>query len=171
MSWLTPPLGYDQHPPAPVELGEWCIEQVLGVLTSNSAVWSKTVLFIGWDENDDFFDYVAPPAAPAGIPGEFVTISPLPSNVNGVVGPVGPGYGVPMLVASPFSRGGYVDSNVCDHTSQLRFLEQRFGVKAPNISAWRRSVTGDLTKTVSGSSPNTSVPGLPSTSPDSPTWV
>ena len=51
---------------------------------------------------------------------------------------------VPLLVISPFSRGGFVCSDVFDHTSLLRFLETRFGVEVPNLSAWRRSVTGDL---------------------------
>jgi phospholipase C len=50
-----------------------------------------------------------------------------------------------MLVVSPFSAGGYVCSDPFDHTSQLRFLETVFGVTAPNISAWRRGATGDLT--------------------------
>jgi phospholipase C len=72
-----------------------------------------------------------------------------------------------MLVVSPFSRGGYVNSEVFDHTSQLRFIEQRFGVKAPNISAWRRSVTGDLTSTL-GPTATTTVPALPATPQDDP---
>jgi phospholipase C len=46
---------------------------------------------------------------------------------------------------SPWSRGGWVCSETFDHTSVLRFLEKRFGVEEPNISAWRRSVCGDLT--------------------------
>ena len=50
-----------------------------------------------------------------------------------------------MLVVSPFSRGGLVCSDMFDHTSTLRFLETRFGVEVPNLSAWRRKVTGDLT--------------------------
>ena len=32
-----------------------------------------------------------------------------------------------------------------DHTSVLQFLEKVTGVKEPNISAWRRSISGDLT--------------------------
>jgi phospholipase C len=68
---------------------------------------------------------------------------------------------------SPFSRGGHVASEVSDHTSQLRFLEARFGVRAPNISAWRRRVSGDLTSTLHmGRSPDVSVPALPSTADD-----
>jgi phospholipase C len=50
-----------------------------------------------------------------------------------------------MLVVSPFSAGGYVCHDQMDHTSQLRFLETVFGVSAPNITPWRRSVTADLT--------------------------
>jgi phospholipase C len=71
-----------------------------------------------------------------------------------------------MLVLSPFSRGGHVASEVFDHTSQLRFLEERFGVKAPNISAWRRHTAGDLTSTLHPHTGDASVPTLPSTSND-----
>jgi phospholipase C len=52
---------------------------------------------------------------------------------------------VPMLVVSPWSKGGYVCSETLDHTSVIRFLETRFGVHEPNISPWRRAVCGDLT--------------------------
>jgi phospholipase C len=59
--------------------------------------------------------------------------------------PFGFGPRVPMLAISPWSVGGFVNSQLFDHTSVLRFLETRFGVKSPNISAWRRAVAGDLT--------------------------
>ena len=78
---------------------------------------------------------------------------------------MGLGVRVPMIVVSPFSAGGHVVSDVFDHTSQLRFLETLFGVTAPNISSWRRSVTGDLTSTLTSySSPVTKAPRLPLTS-------
>jgi phospholipase C len=76
------------------------------------------------------------------------------------------GFRVPMLVLSPFSRGGHVASQVFDHTSQLRFLEERFGVRAPNISAWRRATAGDLTSTLHMRRHDPSVPALPSTAND-----
>ena len=57
----------------------------------------------------------------------------------------GMGPRVPMLVVSPWSRGGWVNAQVFDHTSVIRFLEARHGVMEPNISAWRRAVAGDLT--------------------------
>jgi phospholipase C len=166
VSWIIPPLGYDEHPPSPPALGAYFIDQVLSTLTSNKEVWSKTVLFIMYDENDGFFDHVAPPVAPAGTPGEYVTASPLPATANGVAGPMGLGYRVPMLVVSPFSRGGYVSSQVFDHTSQIRFLEQRFGIHCPNISAWRRKTVGDLTSTLRMSSGDAGAPKLPSTAND-----
>ena len=74
---------------------------------------------------------------------------------------------MPLLVISPFSRGGYVCSETFDHTSQLRFIEERFGVRAPNISEWRRRAVGDLTATLRLGHPDPSVPPLPSTSRDS----
>jgi phospholipase C len=52
---------------------------------------------------------------------------------------------VPLYVVSPWSKGGFVNSEVFDHTSVIRFLERRFGVLEPNITLWRRAVCGDLT--------------------------
>jgi phospholipase C len=166
VSWIIPPLGYDEHPSSPPALGEWFTSQVLAALVANPKVWSKTVLFHMYDENDGFFDHVPPPVAPQGTPGEYVTVSPLPDDAGGMAGPVGMGFRVPMLVLSPFSRGGHVVSQVFDHTSQLRFLEERFGVKAPNISAWRRHTAGDLTATLHPRRSDPSLPKLPSTSKD-----
>ncbi|HVB93476.1 MAG TPA: alkaline phosphatase family protein [Acidimicrobiales bacterium] len=166
VSWIIPPLGYDEHPPSPPALGAWFIDQALQTLISSTEVWSKTVLFVMHDENDGFFDHVPPPTPPAGTPGEFLTVSPLPADAQGVAGPMGLGYRVPMLVVSPFSRGGYVASEVFDHTSQLRFLEERFGVRAPNISSWRRRTVGDLTSTLRMGSADTTRPNLPSTAGD-----
>jgi phospholipase C len=165
VSWIIPPVGFDQHPPAPPVLGEWYIQQVLNTLVSNPAVWAKTVLFISWDENDGFFDHVAPPVAPPGTAGEYLT-GTLPPEANGVAGPIGLGVRVPMLVVSPFSAGGWVCSDTFDHTSQLRFLETRFGVTVPNLSSWRRGVTGDLTATLPVlGTPVTKAPHLPVVSP------
>ncbi len=166
VSWIIPPAGYDEHPSSPPALGEWFTSQVLATLVSNPGVWSKTVLFHMYDENDGFFDHVPPPVPPAGTAGEFLSQPNLPTDAMGRRGPVGFGFRVPMLVLSPFSRGGHVASEVFDHTSQLRFLEERFGVRAPNISPWRRRTAGDLTSTLHLGHPEASVPALPSTAHD-----
>jgi phospholipase C len=46
----------------------------------------------------------------------------------------------------------------------LRFLQARFGVQAPNVSAWRRQTVGDLTSTLRFTKPNAGSPSLPATS-------
>jgi len=163
VSWICPPIGQDEHPPAPPAVGMWYGHMVLSALVANPKVWAKTVLFIMYDENDGWFDHVVPPTPPPGTPGEYLSVRPLPSEAHGIPGPIGLGFRVPLLVVSPFSRGGYVCSDVFDHTSQMRFVETRFGVRAPNISAWRRAHTGDLTTTLHTGSADTSVPPLPAT--------
>jgi len=86
----------------------------------------------------------------------------LPAVAEGIRGPVGLGFRVPMLVISPFSRGGLVCSDTFDHTSMLRFLETRFRVRVPNLTKWRRSVTGDLTSAFNfAARPNSAKPRLP----------
>jgi phospholipase C len=165
VSWIIPPLYACEHPAAPPGYGEWLVQQVLGTLVSNPEVWAQTVLFVIYDENGGFFDHVPPPAAPAGTAGEYLTANPLPSAAGGVTGPIGLGFRTPCLVISPFSRGGYLCSQVSDNTSTLRFIETRFGVKVPNLSAWRRSATTDLTGALAlAKPPSTSVPPLPAAS-------
>jgi phospholipase C len=120
-----------------------------------------------YDENDGFFDHVPPPTAPNGTPGEYLTVNPLPSTAGGIAGPIGLGVRVPMLVVSPFSKGGWVCSDVFDHTSQLQFLASLFNVTVPNLSAWRQGTVGNLLSTLPIiSSPNYKVPKLPAVSRD-----
>ncbi|TMB86941.1 MAG: phospholipase, partial [Chloroflexi bacterium] len=135
VSWVLAPLVQTEHPPAPVTYGEKAAYDVFSALTSNPGVWAKSALFITYDENGGFFDHVPPPTAPAGTPGEYVTVPTLPSAAEGIRGPIGLGFRVPQLVVSPFSRGGFVCSKVFDLTSPLLFLERRFGAEVPNLSA------------------------------------
>jgi len=162
VSWVYAPPMHDEHPPAPSNTGARVTGQVLEALVHNRHVWAQTVMFVTWDENGGFFDHVAPPTAPPGTPGEYVTTATLPAVAAGIAGPIGLGFRVPLLVLSPFSRGGHVNSDVADHTSLLRFLETRFGVEVPNLSAWRRAVTSDLTSTLDlARAPDLHVPALP----------
>ena len=169
VSWLIPSLVTSDHPPAPSLFGENTLSLVVSALMANSAQWAKTVLFATYDENGGFFDHVAPVTAPLGTPGEFVTAPAVPDpTVVGsppISGPIGLGFRVPMLVISPFTRGGLVSSDLFDHTSVLRFLETRFGAEVPNLSAWRRATVGDLTSAFNFKAPNSSIPTLPSTLP------
>jgi phospholipase C len=165
MSWVLAPLISSEHPPAPEVYGEVVAANVLNTLVSNPEVWSRTVLFITYDENGGFFDHVPPPTPPAGTAGEYLTATPLPADASGVAGPIGLGFRVPLLVVSPFSRGGFVCTQTFDHTSLLRFVETRFGAEVPNLSGWRRAITGDLTGALNLVSVDRSVPSLPQPSP------
>lgn len=171
VSWIVAPAAYSEHPgPSSPVQGGWFTQEILLALTGNPEVWSKTVLLLTYDENDGFFDHMPSPSAPSqrqdgsfagkstlGFGSELFkhpappgsTQQPLPDG-----GVYGPGPRVPMLVLSPWSRGGWVNSQVFDHTSVLQFLEKRFGVREPNISAWRRAVCGDLTSALNFVDPN-----------------
>jgi phospholipase C len=165
VSWVLASLVQSEHPPAPVTYGEVALAQVLNGLVSNPAVWEKTALFATYDENGGFFDHVPPPVPKPGTPGEYLTVEPLPSIAGGFRGPIGLGFRVPMLVISPFSRGGLVCSKTFDHTSVLRFLERRFGPEVPNLSRWRRARTGDMTQAFNfAATADTTVPPLPAPS-------
>ncbi|MGW1201050.1 phosphocholine-specific phospholipase C [Streptomyces sp. NPDC002536] len=152
VSWLVAPYLFSEHPSASPDYGADYVNTALQSLFSNPEVWKHTVFLVMYDENDGYFDHVVPPFPPAGTPDEFV---------NGQ--PIGLGNRVPLWVISPWSRGGWTNSQVFDHTSVLRFLEQVTGVDEPNISAWRRAVCGDLTSCFDFSRPDYSVPSLPDT--------
>jgi phospholipase C len=202
VSWVCPSQEQSEHPggSSPVQGGSFT-QQVLDALTSNPEVWSKTVLFITFDENDGFFDHMPPPSPPPyradgssagistvdvadeyqdsarvtpeaglmakashvysmGIPDKLL-LENAPARI-----PYGMSARVPMYVISPWSRGGWVNSQVFDHTSVIRFLEKRFGVMEPNITPWRRAVSGDLTSAFDFQDPNLSrFPQLPGTLP------
>ncbi|WP_103352338.1 phosphocholine-specific phospholipase C [Amycolatopsis sp. CA-128772] len=163
VSWITAPEAFCEHPNWPVNYGAWYIAQVLDALTANPEVWSKTALFITYDENDGFFDHVVPPYATAGQSTVDTAGEIYPGSASNPAGPYGLGQRVPMLVVSPWSKGGWVCSETFDHTSIIRFVERRFGVQEPNISAWRRSVCGDLTSAFDFARTDTAVPALPDT--------
>jgi phospholipase C len=168
VSWIIPPLGFDEHPSSAPDNGMYFTSLVLGALTSNPEVWSKTALILMYDENDGWFDHVPPPTAPAGTPGEYLTATPsatrepgYSSEDLGITGPLGLGVRVPCLVVSPFSRGGHIATEVFDHTSQLQLVAARFGVEVPNVSAWRRKTVCDLTSALFTGKYSASVPVLP----------
>ncbi|MFH8469456.1 phosphocholine-specific phospholipase C [Streptomyces sp. NPDC017991] len=149
VSWIAAPEAFSEHSNWPSNYGAWYISQVLEALTADPKVWAKTALFITYDENDGFFDHLVPPLPPRSADQGKSTVDVGPDLFAGsskyVAGPYGLGPRVPMLVVSPWSKGGYVCSETLDHTSVIRFLERRFGVEEPNISPWRRAVCGDLT--------------------------
>jgi phospholipase C len=165
VSWIHGPVTQCEHPATAPQWGENLVQTVLDILTSNPEVWAHTLFILNYDENGGFFDHVAPPTPPPGTEGEYLTMNPLPADATGVVGPVGLGFRVPCFLMSPFTTGGYVASEVFDHTSTLRLMETLFGAEVPNVSAWRRGVVGDMTSALSlGQPADTTIPKLPDAS-------
>ncbi|MFG2822947.1 phosphocholine-specific phospholipase C [Kitasatospora sp. NPDC048365] len=158
VSWIVPDQGSSEHPYSTPADGAHFVHNVIDALNADPNVFNSSIMFLNYDENDGFFDHVPPPVAPAGTAGEFY---------NGTS--IGLGFRVPMIAISPWTRGGWVSSEVSDHTSVLRFLEKwttAIGKPAGcvNISDWRRKVCGDLTGMFDFANPVYGLPALPDTS-------
>lgn len=169
VSWVVATAKGSEHPSASTPIqGAQYTQAILDALTADPEVWSKTVLLIMFDENDGFFDHLPPPAVPSrrddGSTAGKASMD-IRSEYHADGKPFGLGPRVPLYVISPWSKGGWVNSQSFDHTSVLQFLERRFGVQETNISAWRRSVCGDLTSAFNFATPNDpKLPALPETS-------
>ena len=154
VSWLVAPQKFSDHTDTPL-YGTWYVSEAMDILTKNPEVWKKTIFILTYDENDGYFDHVPPFAPPK--PNDS-TQGKVSEGIDTALdyepkkgSPVGLGYRIPMIIASPWSKGGYVNSQVFDHTSSLMFLEKFLSkktgkvIKSNNISPWRRTVCGDLT--------------------------
>ncbi|MDX2023625.1 MAG: phospholipase C, phosphocholine-specific [Deltaproteobacteria bacterium] len=155
VSWILAPTEFSEHPEHSPNRGmHFAAQNYIAALAANPDVWATTVFIWTYDENGGFFDHVVPPMPAPGTQDEMIDGRPL-----------GLGPRVPTLIMSPWSRGGAVCSEVFDHTSLLRFLEVWTGVQEPNISAWRRTVCGDLTSAFDFTSMTVAFPGLPDPQP------
>lgn len=167
VSWLVASERFSDHPSS-AWYGAWYVSETMEILTKNPDVWKKTIFILTYDENDGYFDH-APSYVPAdakrpatggasvGIDSQLEYTYVEDELRQGVskhqarTGPIGMGFRVPMIIASPWSRGGWINSQLCDHTSTLMFLEQflqnKYGktIREENISSWRRAISGDLT--------------------------
>ncbi len=167
VSWIVAPEAFSDHPSS-AWFGSWYLSEVMDILTKNPEVWKKTIFILTYDENDGYFDHLPPFVAPnpydastgktsaaIDVKAEFVTMEQEKRKTKADAAyfresSIGLGYRVPLVVASPWSRGGYVNSQVFDHTSSLQFLEKFLSnktgkkIEEPNISSWRRAVCGDL---------------------------
>lgn len=148
VSWLVPSAADSEHPGASTPVGSAnFVYRLLDTVASNPDTWDSTAIFLNFDENDGYFDHVPPPVQPRPASGESTDWT--------TARPIGLGPRVPMTVVSPWTVGGYVSSEIFDHTSVIRFLERWTGVKEPNISPWRREVCGDLTGVFNFQTPGT----------------
>ncbi|MCF2506314.1 phospholipase C, phosphocholine-specific [Dyadobacter sp. CY107] len=176
VSYLTAPQNFSDHPSAPW-YGAWFVSEALDILTKNPEVWKKTIFILCYDENDGYYDHIPPFSIPnplkpntgkvsegIDLEAEYVTLEQDMTQVpkaNAREGAIGLGFRVPLVVASPWSRGGKVNSQVFDHTSILQFLEEfashkaKKEVKETNISEWRRTVCGNISTVFQPYDPST----------------
>jgi phospholipase C len=178
VSWIVAPEAYTEHPNWEPDFGAWYVSQVIDILAAHPKVWSRMALFVTYDEEGGFFDHLVPPTPPQsraqGLSTVPVTNEIFPGDGSHPAGPYGLGVRVPMIVVSPWTRGGWVNSQLFDHTSLIRFLEARFaGGRADlvesNITPWRRAVVGDLTSAFDFATPNRRPVRLPDTDDFRPT--
>lgn len=168
VSWIVAPSNFSDHPGSPW-YGAWYLSEVIDILTQNPEVWKKTIFILNYDENDGYFDHVPPFVAPNPYkPNSGKVSEGIDASLDYVAksqqwmkdkepskgdreGPIGLGYRVPMIVASPWSRGGYVCSEVFDLTSPIQFMEHFLSrktgkpIRSEQVTEWRRTVSGDIT--------------------------
>lgn len=169
VSWVVAPSNFSDHPGSPW-YGAWYLSEVFDILTQNPEVWKKTIFILNYDENDGYFDHVPPFVPPNPYkPNSGKTSASINTKEEYVnkqqswmqkdekrmqkqaEGPIGLGFRVPLVIASPWSRGGWVNSEVCDLTSPIQFLEvflfNKTGKKiySNEITGFRKAVCGDLT--------------------------
>lgn len=105
-------LSNDDHPLADIRAGQMFLNQVYDAVRTGPG-WEKTVLVINYDEWGGFYDHVRPRRAPDVSKKTALR-----------------GFRTPALMISPLARRGHVSHNVYDHTSVLKMIEWRWGLKA-----------------------------------------
>jgi len=105
------PLELSEHPPAAPCGGENFTVQLTNRLMK-SAHWNEMAILITWDDWGGFYDHV-PPAL------EKCQKTP--------------GFRLPLIIASPYAKEGYVLKTVSEQASIARFIEDVFGM--PRMAA------------------------------------
>jgi len=103
VTWITPRFQLSDHPPFSTgHAMNWVTDIVNAIMRSE--MWEHTAIFITWDEWGGFYDHVVPPE----------------------VDSIGLGMRVPMLVISPYAKRGFIDHEVGEFSSPLRFISDNW---------------------------------------------
>lgn len=133
VSWVYAPHDASEHPPDPPDRGkplvgnvthgmQWTVQQVQAVV--QGGLWSKSAIFITWDDWGGWYDHVTPPVAEKWTDGT----------------PFRYGSRVPCLVLSPHAKRGYLSKALHSHVSLLRFCEDVFAL--PRLNARTQAADG-----------------------------
>jgi phospholipase C len=145
--------GNDDHPHADLRKGEIFLRGVVTTLAA-SPHWNNTVLVINRDEWGGFFDHVVPPRV----------MAPNAVDTDLVNGKALLGCRVPTLIVSPFARGNpakpRINSLLYDHTSVLKLIEWRWGLK-PLTARDASNEVANLANALNFQTQDQSLPTLP----------
>jgi phospholipase C len=150
----------DDHPFVDIRIGDAFLAEVYDAVASGPD-WPSTVLIVTYDEWGGFFDHVAPPraAAPNAVDPDVV-------NGKALLG-----FRIPVVVASPFTRGDAanpkVNSQTYDHTSILKLIEWRWNLQ-PLTARDASADVRNLAFALDFANPDPSVPLLPMPEPPQP---
>ena len=162
VTYLVGPQSLSEHATAHPAAGEDLTARLLARLRAYPDMYKSTLMILNYDEGGQFFDHMWAPTPPLATDNGVSTVTTVGEVNSGK--PIGLGFRVPMLLVSPWSRGDIVLSEVYDHTSTIKLIEERFNVSNPNISPWRRAVTGSLVTGLDFENPDYTWPDLPDTS-------
>jgi phospholipase C len=111
-------------------------EQTLVVDTINRIQklpeWNSTAIIITYDDSDGWYDHVMPPIISQS--DDPKTDALLGNDLCGKPSPemykdrCGHGPRLPILIVSPFSKVNYVDHQITDQTSVLKFIEDNWNL-------------------------------------------
>jgi phospholipase C len=145
--------GNDDHPHADLRNGEAFVQKVFNAVTQGPN-WANTVLIVNRDEWGGFFEHIRPPRV----------IAPNDVDKDLKNGKALLGCRVPVVVASPFSKGDVnnprINSDLYDHTSVLKFIEWRYGLP-PLTKRDASNEIGNLASALDFNNPDPTVPSLP----------
>jgi phospholipase C len=150
--------GNSQHPTGALSAGEQLIKDVYEAISSNAAVWSKSMLFVVYDEHGGYHDQAAPQSCTP--PGDS------PRNAGKAAHPPNPpfafdnyGVRVPAVVVSPLLKPRNVSHELYDHTSVIRTVYDVLGIPG-NLTA-RDAAAKSLAPLLQSTSQFATPPKLP----------
>jgi phospholipase C len=140
--------AYSEENPQDIRKGESFAAEVINAVLHGPG-WEHTLLIWVYDEHGGYYDHVPPPPAipPDDVEGRSVIGSG--TALERLLRPLFPrlvqtkqnqdqgpqrydryGFRVPAVIVSPYARPDYVCSEVLDHTSVLRLLEEKWNLPA-----------------------------------------
>jgi phospholipase C len=145
-------ISTDDHPHADIRAGDVFLANTFHAVAKGPQ-WSSTVFIVTYDEWGGFFDHIAPPRA----------VAPNKVDPDLVNGKALLGLRIPVVVASPFTRGNpatpRVNSTVFDNTSILKLIEWRWNLQ-PLTSRDASTDVGNLAFALDLANPDPAVPAL-----------